>query len=304
MGFDTSDDAGVYRLAPDLALVQTVDFFTPIVDDPYTFGQIAATNALSDIYAMGARPLTALNIVAFPIHTLSGEVLLEILRGGAQKAEEAGVAILGGHTVDDCEPKFGMAVTGTVHPDRILRNAGARIGDRLVLTKPIGTGILATAAKRDRIDPEALAEAIGWMSTLNDRAAQAALEVQVDACTDITGFGLLGHLREMLRASAVGALLAFDAVPLLDLVHILAREGIAPGGTRRNLAYLRGELEVVPGLPDEDLLILADAQTSGGLLMAVDPAKRDFLLQALQRNGAQGWDIGEIVGEPGIAITL
>ncbi len=304
MGFDTSDDAGVYRLSADLALVQTVDFFTPIVDDPYTFGQIAAANSLSDIYAMGAKPLTALNIVAFPIDALSGDVLLEILRGGAHKAEEAGVAILGGHTVDDCEPKFGMAVTGTVHPDRILRNAGARIGDRLVLTKPIGTGILSTAAKRDRIDQDALAEAIGWMSTLNDRAAAAAIEVQVDACTDVTGFGLLGHLWEMLRASGVGALLAFDSVPLMELVHVLAREGIAPGGTRRNLKFLREQLKVVPGLPDEDLLILADAQTSGGLLMAVDPAKCDFLLQALQRNGAQGWDIGEIVGEPGISITL
>lgn len=304
MGFETSDDAGVYRLSDDLALVQTVDFFTPVVDDPYLYGQIAAANALSDVYAMGGKPVTALNILAVPIDEMPEDVLLAILRGGASKAEEAGVAIVGGHTVDDAEPKYGMAVTGTIHPDHILRNKGALPGDRLVLTKPLGSGILTTAAKKDVIPPEQLQEAAMWMSTLNRAAAEAVLEVGVHACTDITGFGLLGHLLEMTQASGVGALLRFDSIPLMGGVLELAKEGVVPGGTKTNLKYLKPHLRVIPGLGEPELWVLADAQTSGGLLIALTPAKVDFLLQTLRQHGAQGWEIGEITAEHGLAITL
>ncbi len=304
MGFDTADDAGVYRISPDLALVQTVDFFTPIVDDPYTFGQIAAANSLSDVYAMGGTPLTGLNIVAFPVGELPDAVLLEILQGGASKAAEAGLAIVGGHTVDDPEPKYGMAITGTIHPDKIMRNKGARPGDRLVLTKPVGTGILTTACKRDRIPAAALEEATQWMAALNRAASLAFLEVGVHACTDITGFGLAGHLHEMVHASGVGALLRFESLPLLADVLQLAKEGVVPGGTKRNLDYLRPHMRVMPGLNDPEQWVLADAQTSGGLLGAVEPAKVDYLLEALGQHGAQGWEIGEIVAEPGISVTL
>lgn len=294
----------MYRIAPDLALVQTVDFFTPIVDDPYQFGQIAAANSLSDVYAMGGTPLTALNIVAFPVGVVPDDVLLKILQGGAAKAREAGLTIVGGHTVDDPEPKYGMAVTGTIHPDRIMRNKGARVGDRLVLTKPIGTGILTTACKRDRIPADALAEAAEWMATLNRAASLACLEVGVHACTDVTGFGLAGHLHEMVSASGVGALLRFESLPLLPDALVLAKEGVVPGGTKRNLEFLAPHLRVMPGLGEPEQWLLADAQTSGGLLAAVPAAKAEYLLQALQQHGARGWEIGEVVAEPGIAVTL
>jgi selenide,water dikinase len=285
-------------------LVQTVDFFPPVVDSPFRFGQIAAANALSDVYAMGGKPLTALNIVAYPVDDLAPEILLEILEGGADKAREAGVTIVGGHTVDDAEPKYGMAVTGTVHPGKILRNKGARPGDRLVLTKPIGTGILTTACKRDRIPAAALEEATLWMATLNRAASEAMVEVGVRACTDITGFGLAGHLHEMVHGGEVGALLRFESLPLLDSVLELAKAGVVPGGTKRNLEYLAPHLKVMPGLNEPEQWILADSQTSGGLLAAVEPTKVQYLLETLQKHGAQGWEIGEVTAEPGISVTL
>lgn len=304
VGFETSDDAGVYKISADLALVQTVDFFSPVVDDPYTFGQIAAANSISDIYAMGAMPLTALNIVTFPVDDLPGDVLLAILQGGADKAREAGLTIVGGHTVEDPEPKFGMAVTGTIHPDRVLRNVGALAGDRLVLTKPIGTGILTTAAKRDRISQDALAEAIAWMATLNKAAAEAALEVGVHAATDVTGFGLLGHLFEMIKGGPVSALLRYEAIPVMDGVIELAKEGVVPGGTKTNLAFLSPHIHAIPGLNTPELHVLADAQTSGGLLLAVAAAKSRYLLDTLASKGVQAWEIGEFEPGEGISITL
>ncbi|HYL27505.1 MAG TPA: selenide, water dikinase SelD, partial [Candidatus Nitrosotalea sp.] len=233
VGYGSSDDAGVYLLRDDLALVSTVDFFTPIVDDPFDFGRIAATNALSDVYAMGGRPLSALNIVAFP-EDLDLAILAQILEGGASVARAAGVAVIGGHTIKDAEPKYGMAVTGIVDPARIVTNAGAKSGDVLVLTKPLGTGVLTTALKRGAIGPEDLAEAVGAMTTLNDAASEAMLAAQAQAATDITGFGLLGHAANMARASGVRLCFDGNAVPFMNRVLELIAEGVVPGGTRHN----------------------------------------------------------------------
>ncbi len=271
VGTSTADDAGVYRLSDTLALVQTVDFFTPIVDDPYTFGAIAAANALSDVYAMGATPVTALAIAAFP-EDLDLGVLHEILRGGSEKAREAGINVIGGHTVKDDEPKYGLSVTGIIHPDRILRNSSAQPGDVLFLTKAIGTGILTTARRSDRIDEATLHEAIASMSTLNRAAAEAMEGCDVHAAIDVTGFGLIGHLLEMIRGAGIGAEIEARAVPLLAHALALAESGVAPGGSRTNLsqalaANVRFDDDVDPALR----LLLCDAQTSGGLLVAVAP---------------------------------
>lgn len=293
----------MYRLTPDIALVQTVDYITPLVDDPYQFGQIAAANSLSDVYAMGGQPLIALNVVAFPTDALPLAVLGEILRGGADKVREAGAQILGGHSIDDREPKYGLAVTGLVHPDRVVRNSSARVGDRLVLTKPLGMGIVSTAVKRDVASDELVSAAVSVMSTLNDRAASAAAEVGVHACTDITGFGLLGHLREMAEASGVGARLSFSRVPLLDGVAELAERDVLPGGTRRNLAYVADVTAFAPEVTPVQQLVLADAQTSGGLLLAVAAERCTELLDALRRSQVPAAaDIGEIVDGPGIRV--
>lgn len=264
------DDAGVFVLSDDLALVQTVDFFAPIVDDPYLFGQVAAANALSDVYAMGGEPLTALNIVGFPSGKLPLEVLREILRGGQDKVHEAGALIVGGHTIIDEELKYGLAVTGRAHPKRLLTNAGARVGDRLLLTKPIGTALLATAAKRDQLG-EAEREELGRsMSALNAAAAKAALEVGARCATDITGFGLLGHASHIARASRVTLRISPDRVPLLPGARAVAESGIRTGGADRNLAYL--EPLVDWGRSSEiDRVLMIDPQTSGGLLVAVPP---------------------------------
>jgi selenide,water dikinase len=304
VGAATSDDAAVYRLTPELALVQTVDYITPLVDDPYQFGQIAAANSLSDVYAMGGRPLIALNVVAFPTDTLPIDVLGEILRGGADKVRESGAQILGGHSIDDREPKYGLAVTGLVHPDRVLRNSTARAGDRLVLTKPLGMGIVSTAVKRDLASDELIRNAVAVMSALNDRAASAAAQVGVDAGTDITGFGLLGHLREMTEASGVGARLSFAAVPVLDGVAELAENDVLPGGTRRNLAYVADVTTFAAAVTPVRQSLLADAQTSGGLLFAVPAARSADLLDALRRSGVPAaTDIGEIVDGAGITVS-
>lgn len=277
----TSDDAAVYRIDSDRALVATVDFFTPIVDDPYDFGRIAAANALSDIYAMGARPLFALNLIGFPRNLLGRGILEEIVRGGGDVALEAGIAVIGGHSVDDAEPKFGMCVLGEANPADVTRNSGARPGDLLVLTKPIGTGVIGTAIKRGTASEDVVRDAVASMTTLNRGAAEAMLAVGVSAATDITGYGLLGHLRNMLRASGVGARIDAGAVPLLPGTAELAAAGCIPGGTRRNLEDVASDVDWDPSFDELQRLLLCDAQTSGGLLIAVAPERADRLVAEL-----------------------
>jgi selenide,water dikinase len=296
-----ADDAAVYRIDADRAMVATVDFFTPIVDDPYAYGRIAAANALSDIYAMGARPLFALNVVAFPRDRLDEGVLDEIVRGGGEAAREAGVAVIGGHSIDDAEPKFGMCVVGEVHPERVVRNSTAGAGDRLVLTKPLGTGVIATAIKRGEADDEVVHAAIESMATLNRGAAEAMLRAGAHAATDVTGYGLLGHLHEMLRASGVAARLSAGAAPLLAGAEELVRRGFIPGGTRRNMADLEEHVTWGEDVPPVLRTLLCDAQTSGGLLIAVAPERLGDLLAALEdaRTPAAAV-VGEVVeGEAG-----
>ena len=279
----------------DLALIQTVYFFPPIVDDPTAFGQIAVANALSDVYAMGGKPLIALNIVGFPV-SLPKDILGAVLKGGADKAQEAGVLIVGGHTVDDAEPKYGLAVTGVIKPGAQVTNAGAMLGDALVLTKPLGTGIITTAGKQEVVSHEVLAGAVATMAMLNKAAAEAMMRVGVNACTDVTGFGLLGHLRGMVAGSGVGARLSFGSIPLLPGVVELAESGVAPGGSNRNLDSVRGVVSFAPGLPETAPILLADAQTSGGLLISVPAARRDALLAELEFGGvATRAVVGEIV---------
>ena len=294
VGFDTSDDAAVYRLTDDLAVVQTIDFFPPIVDDPYDFGVIAAVNALSDVYAMGGVPLLALNIVCFP-EDLPKEVLGRILLGGMDVAKEAGIVVAGGHTVKDREPKYGMSVTGIVRPDSIITNAAAAIGDDLVLTKPLGTGIITTAAKAGVTDDATLAGAIEIMRQLNRAAGEVMVEAKVKSATDITGFGLVGHLLGMLRASGTAAKLRFSDVPLLPGVRELADRGVVPGGTRNNFDAFDSEVAWGSDITDEEKLILCDAQTSGGLLMAVPHASTQAVLDGLTQRGVMGAVIGRVV---------
>jgi selenide,water dikinase len=298
VGLDTSDDAGVVRLSPELALIQTVDFFTPIVDDPYHFGAIAAANALSDVYAMGGIPLTALNIVCFPIKDLSPAVLGEILRGGADKLREADVHLAGGHSVDDPEPKYGLSVTGTVHPDHVATNAGARPGDQIVLTKALGVGILTTAAKSDALDANTLAAALASMSGLNRAAADAMRAVGigsggVHAATDITGFGLLGHLSHVVRASRISIRLRSDDVPLLPRTLDLARAGFTTGGGAANAEYLADIVQYADAVSDELRAALVDPQTSGGLAIFVAESRRADLLREL---AARGVGIQAVIG--------
>ncbi len=286
MGISTGDDAAVYKMSDELAIISTVDFFPPIVDDPFKFGEIAATNALSDVYAMGGKPVIALNIVGFPID-LPHEILGEILSGGASKAEEAGVLIVGGHTVDDAEPKYGMSVTGVVHPGEQVTNAGAKPGDVLVLTKPIGTGIITTAGKQERASAEVIDRAVEIMGQLNRKASEAMMHVGVSACVDITGFGLLGHLRLIAEGSVVRARVSVSEVPVIEGVAELLDMGIAPGGTHRNLESLDGVVDWHPDISDQTQILLADAQTSGGLLIAVAPEKTEALLTALNDVGVE-----------------
>jgi selenide,water dikinase len=296
VGPETSDDAAVYRLTDDLALVLTVDYFTPIVDDPYAFGQIAAANSLSDVYAMGARPVLMLSIVGFPKDRLPLGLLGEILKGGAEKAREAGVNVAGGHSIDDPEPKVGYVAAGLVHPGQIWRNVGARPGDRLVLTKPIGTGIVATAIKKGVAPARAVDAAIRAMSSLNRAAAEAMAGAAIHAVTDVTGFGLLGHLREMTSGSGVRARLSAARIPLLPDVVDLAIAGMVPGGTRRNLKAMAAATRWDPGIAEPLRAVIGDAQTSGGLLVATPDG--EALLRALARAGVAGArDVGEIVAE-------
>ena len=287
VGTDTADDASVYRVSDEIAIVQTVDFFTPIVDDPYMYGAISAANSLSDIYAMGARPLFALNIVGFPDKRLPLSVLKEILRGALEKTAEAGISIIGGHTIEDTEPKFGLAVTGIVHPDQVIPNSGALPGDALVLTKPLGVGIISTAVKSGLADEIIAQEASELMATLNRAACEAMVEVGANACTDITGFGLLGHLHEMAAGSHVDVTLSASAVPTLPAAWDLAGAGAVPGGTLNNLTYVSDHVTFAPTISRVEQLILADAQTSGGLLISLPKRRVDDLLAALHMRGVQ-----------------
>ena len=286
VGHATSDDAAVYRLRDDLALILTTDFFTPVVDRPYDFGAVAAANALSDVYAMGGTPIAALSLVGFPSGSLGPDVLAEILRGAVEKSQEAGIAIVGGHTIQTEEPIFGLAVVGRAHPDAIITNAGARPGDFLILSKPLGLGIITTAAKRDEDDLEAISEAIAVMTTLNRDAAAIFSRAGIHALTDVTGFGLLGHLRGMAAASGVSAQIWTDLVPILPAARDYVRRGIAPGGTHANLKFLSNWVSYDPDITESEQLLLCDAQTSGGLLAAIPGDHVAHVVRDLQSAGA------------------
>ena len=278
VSFESADDAAVVRLDGDRLIVQTVDFFTPIVDDPYQFGQIAAANSLSDIYAMGGTPIFALNIVAFPINDLPKDILTEILQGSADKALEAGITIVGGHSIDDKEPKYGLVVTGEVEEQNLVKNNGAQPGDALILTKPLGTGIIATAIKKGKADSDQIDAAVLSMSTLNKAAAEAMNGLDVHAATDVTGFGLLGHLLEMCKASNVSAEINFKNLDFLPGVRELAEKGIIPGGSKRNLDFVNEYVHFQNSLSEIDQLLAADAQTSGGLLISLSNENADKFL--------------------------
>jgi selenide,water dikinase len=305
VGIEHIDDAGVYKVRDDLALVQTVDFFTPIVDDPYTFGQIAAANALSDVYAMGGTPITAMNLVAFPIQSMEMEILTDVLRGGLDKMREAEVVLVGGHSIEDQELKYGLAVTGLIHPDAVLTNTGAVVGDRIILTKPLGTGIINTAQKGGMASPQAVQGTVEVMTVLNRKAAEVMREFRVHACTDVTGFGLLGHLNEMLGEGGIGLKIFVDAIPILIGAEEYASMGLVPGGAHRNRAFyapkVQGGEDRSPALLD----ILYDPQTSGGLLIATPEADAERLLHRLQEVGVQDARIiAEVVAQPKGRILL
>jgi selenide,water dikinase len=296
----TRDDAAVYRIAEDRALVVTVDFFTPVVDDPLVFGRIGASNALSDIYAMGARPLFALNIVGFPRKLLGSGALEEIIRGGAEIAAEAGVLILGGHSIDDPEPKYGMVVVGEVHPDRIITNTGAEPGHDLILTKPLGTGIIATAIKSGAASPVQIKAAVESMSALNRAGGELIVDAGIRTATDVTGYGLLGHLQNLVFQSGVSATLSFQAVPIIPGAVELAQRGNVPGGTRRNMQDLEGTVRFFPEAGEIPRILLSDAQTSGGLLIVSPPEKTAGLLALLRHEAPWAAVIGRITeGSPG-----
>jgi len=290
VGFDTSDDAGVYRITPDLALVQTVDFFTPMVDDPYTFGAIAATNAVSDIYAMGGRPICCVSIVAYPAKGDLG-ALSAIMRGGAEKMQEAACPVLGGHSVNDDEPKFGYAVSGLIHPDRIKANTGAQPGDALVFTKRIGTGIISTALKRGIADPAHVAAAVASMTTLNRAACEAMLDCDVHGCTDVTGFGLIGHAREMAMGSGTTLVIDVDAIRFLPGAIEYTRLGAIPGGQKNNYEFASCVVETACEIPADVEALLYDPQTAGGLLLSLPGDQADRLLSRV----SDAYRIGHVV---------
>lgn len=304
IGFDTADDAGVYQLAPDLALVQTVDFFTPIVDDPYTFGQVAATNSLNDVYAMGGRPISALSIVGFPNTGRDVDVLERIMQGGLAKMQEAGCAVIGGHSIGDDEIKFGYAVTGLIHPARVWANVGARNGDRLILTKPIGTGVIATALKQQKASAAAVNALIESMTTLNRRAAEIALGFEIHAATDVTGFGLLGHTREMAVGSKAGVVLESVQIPFLPEAVDYAHQGYLPGGLHRNRDFIAGCVEFAGGVSEDMRSLLFDPQTAGGLLLSTAAPDAARLLDALRQAGIPSAEIGHVTpkGQPLITV--
>lgn len=294
VGFDTADDAGVYRVREDLALVQTVDFITPVCDDPYLYGQVAAANSLSDVYAMGGRPLTVMNICCFPPRGVPTEVYAKILEGGLSKTVEAGAALVGGHTVKDEELKYGLSVTGTVHPERVLKNAGAKSGDALVLTKPIGTGVMITGSKRGVVPGETFRKALDYMARLNDVAAELATAHGATGCTDITGFGFAGHALEVAMASRVGLRVRFAALPRYEESLRLIEQGVKTGVTDSNRALVGDRIRFVDGLAENERWLLFDPQTSGGLLISLPAARAEALLRDLL---ARGQADSRIVGE-------
>jgi selenide, water dikinase len=303
VGLGMADDAAVYRLNAEQAIVATTDFFPPVVDDPYAFGAVAAANALSDIYAMGGDPLFCLNLVGFP-DDLDAAILTEILRGGAEKVREAGAVIAGGHTVTDKEPKYGLAAIGLVHPDRIFTKGGAHPGDIVLLTKPLGTGVLTTAHKNEDVRPDDLAAAITSMTTLNGAASRAlrTLGSALHACTDVTGFGLLGHALEMATQSNAAMRFELAAIPFLPGTRQYAKAGYTPGGTQRNATHLAPHVTYGPTIGDVDRLLLNDPQTSGGLLAAMDPAALDATRAALESAGVPYWIIGSVAAGAGIVV--
>lgn len=300
-GLSEPDDAAVWRLSDEQAIVATLDFFTPVVDNPYDYGAIAAANSLSDIYAMGGTPFLALNVAALP-PDLPAEMGREILRGGAEKAREAGVVIAGGHTIQDKEPKYGLVALGFVHPARILTKAGARPGDQLVLSKPLGFGVTTTALKRDLADPTDVSEAVGWMKRLNKTAGELALKHGVRAATDVTGYSLLGHGWEMARASQVGFRLQFEKIPMIRGAYRYAQEWIFPGGSTDNKLYYGEHVHFAAEIPEAYQMLLFDAQTSGGLLMAVPGDQVPSLLENAARLGQNLWVIGEVIEGKNIEI--
>jgi selenide,water dikinase len=299
-GHDLADDAGIFRLSDDLALIQTIDFFTPVVDDPYTYGEIAAANALSDVYAMGGTPLTALNVTVFPTKTIPVSILGDILRGGADKTREAGVVIVGGHTVDGEEPMYGLSATGTIDPAKIVKPSGGQVGDVLVITKPLGTGVIATAVKAGMAEPAYVEESIRWMTRLNRTASEAMLEAGTHASTDITGFGLLGHLSEMARASGLAAELSASSIPVLSGALEYAERGFIPGGGVTNRDYVADLATFDADVSEPLSVVMSDPQTSGGLLMAVPPLAVEMLFRRLESFGDGAWTVGTLVsGLPG-----
>jgi selenide, water dikinase len=298
-GYEYAEDAGVYKLSDDLALVQTVDFFTPTVDDPYTFGQIAATNAMNDVYAMGGKPLTAMNIVCFPIKTMDKSVLRDVLLGGLEKMREAGVLLMGGHSVEDNEIKYGLSVTGTIHPDRVLFNRGARPGDKLILTKPLGTGIISTALKANAVSESLLAQSIACMTELNKKAAELMIAAgDIHSCTDITGFGFLGHAAETIEGSPVGLRMNAAAIPILEGVRDLVETGYIPGGLYRNRNFRLHQIEKAPSCPDWIFDVCFDPQTAGGLFFSLPAAKAEALVKTMREKGvADAAIVGDVVME-------
>ncbi len=303
VGLGVLDDAAVYKLDDEQALIVTTDFFTPVVDDPYDYGMIAAANALSDIYAMGGRPLLALNIAAFPAD-LPPSILADVMRGAAEKVREAGAIIAGGHTIQDKEPKVGLAVVGIGHPDELLIKGGAQPGDVLMLTKPLGTGCITTAAKSDRADDSDIAEAIGWMKQLNRAAAEAARAAGARAATDITGFGLLGHATEMAETAGVTLVLRLSRIPFIGNVHQYASEWIFPGGSAANKRAYEGGVRFEAGIAEENQMLLFDAQTSGGLLVAIPPEGVPTFLREMKARDARAWEVGTVQPYDGAHIVV
>ncbi len=302
---DTMDDAGVYKLSDDLAIIQTIDFFTPVVDDPFTFGQIAVANALSDVYTMGGKPLTAMNIVCFPTNTLDISVLQDILRGGVDKMLEAKVTLVGGHSIDDTELKYGLSVTGTVHPKKLVTTSGAKAGDKIILTKPLGIGIISTALKAGIVGEELAKKVANCMATLNNKASELMQEIGVHACTDITGFGFLGHALKIAENSQVGMEFQLASIPCFHEVVDFSRKGLCPGGLARNKDYYSSKVKFASKIPEYMQDVLFDAQTSGGLLICLAPGKTQQLLKRLRQEGVvDAAIIGEIVSEPKVMITV
>jgi selenide,water dikinase len=296
---ESLDDAGVYQLTDELAVIQTIDFFTPIVDDPYAFGQIAVANALSDVYAMGGKPLTAMNVVCFPTKSLDISVLKDILRGGLDKMREAGVVLVGGHSIDDTELKYGLSVTGTVHPQRVVANSGARVGDKLILTKQLGTGIISTALKAGLVNEDTVTKLTISMTTLNDKASVLMQEAGINACTDITGFGLLGHAVQLAENSQVGIKIYTASVSFFPEAGEFAKQGLCPAGLHRNREFYLKMVQISAHVPKYMQDILFDPQTSGGLLICLEPGKAEPLLDRLWQDGVnEAAIIGEVVIEP------